>query len=104
MRLPQGADIHQIAKNCRTSVEMIEKFYAAHIKNALDAAAINVLRPKPKSGKKFARPPSATKTALETAKLLLVSRVLRPLLRAAWHGSPRAAWHWRVFRAEYRNR
>lgn len=42
MRLMEGADIYQIAKNCRTSVEMIEKFYAAHIKNTLDAAAINV--------------------------------------------------------------
>jgi integrase len=29
-RLMEGADIHQIAKNCRTSVEMIEKYYAAH--------------------------------------------------------------------------
>ncbi len=46
-RLMEGADIYQIAKNCRTSVEMIEKFYAAHIKNTLDAAAINVRRPKP---------------------------------------------------------
>ena len=46
MRLMEGADIYQIAKNCRTSVEMIEKFYAAHIKNTLDAAAINVLKPK----------------------------------------------------------
>ncbi|MEI9996409.1 MAG: hypothetical protein WDM91_17560 [Rhizomicrobium sp.] len=44
MRLMEGADIYQVAKNCRTSVEMIEKFYAAHIKNTLDAAAINVLR------------------------------------------------------------
>ena len=51
MRLMEGADIYQIAKNCRTSVEMIEKFYAAHIKNTLDAAAINVLRPKPLSRK-----------------------------------------------------
>ena len=42
MRLMEGADIYQIAKNCRTSVEMIEKFYAAHIKTMLDAAAINV--------------------------------------------------------------
>jgi integrase len=41
-RLMEGADIYQIAKNCRTSVEMIEKFYAAHIKTTLDAAAINV--------------------------------------------------------------
>lgn len=42
MRLMEGADIYQVAKNCRTSVEMIEKFYAAHIKNSLDASAINV--------------------------------------------------------------
>jgi len=46
LRLMEGADIYQIAKNCRTSVEMIEKFYAAHIKTTLDAAAINVRRPK----------------------------------------------------------
>jgi hypothetical protein len=38
----EGADIYQIAKNCRTSVEMIEKFYASHIKTMLDASAINV--------------------------------------------------------------
>ena len=43
-RLMEGADIYQIAKNCRTSVEMIEKYYAAHIKTSLDAAAINVRR------------------------------------------------------------
>jgi integrase len=42
MRLMEGADIYQVAKNCRTSVEMIEKYYAAHIKNILDASAINV--------------------------------------------------------------
>lgn len=47
MRLMEGADIYQIAKNCRTSVEMIEKFYAAHIKSTLDARSINVRRPKP---------------------------------------------------------
>jgi len=45
-RLLEGADIYQIAKNCRTSVEMIEKHYAVHLKNSLDAAAINVRRPK----------------------------------------------------------
>ena len=44
LRLLEGADIYQIAKNCRTSVEMIEKHYATHIKNRLDAAAINVRR------------------------------------------------------------
>ena len=46
-RLLEGADIYQIAKNCRTSVEMIEKHYAVHLKNSLDAAAINVRRARP---------------------------------------------------------
>ena len=50
----EGADIYQIAKNCRTSVEMIEKFYASHIKTRLDAAAINVMRKK-KIAKKIAK-------------------------------------------------
>jgi hypothetical protein len=51
----EGADIYQIAKNCRTSVEMIEKYYAAHIKTSLDAAAINVMRPKRKKQPREAR-------------------------------------------------
>jgi integrase len=46
LRLMEGADIYQIAKNCRTSVDMIEKYYASHIKTSLDAAAINVRRKK----------------------------------------------------------
>ncbi|MGD0947837.1 MAG: phage integrase SAM-like domain-containing protein [Candidatus Binatia bacterium] len=46
LRLMEGADIYQIAKNCRTSVEMIEKYYASHIKTNLDAAAINIMRPR----------------------------------------------------------
>ena len=46
MRLMEGADIYQIAKNCRTSVEMIEKYYASHIKNMIDASAINVRKVK----------------------------------------------------------
>ena len=45
-RLLEGADIYQIAKNCRTSVEMIEKHYAVHLKNVIDASAINVRRPR----------------------------------------------------------
>ena len=54
-RLMEGADIYQVAKNCRTSVEMIEKFYAAHIRTNLDASAINVRRPrKRKQDKKAA--------------------------------------------------
>lgn len=47
IRLMEGADIYQIAKNCRTSVEMIEKYYAAHLKTTLDASAINVRKSKP---------------------------------------------------------
>lgn len=45
-RLMEGADIYQVAKNCRTSVEMIEKFYASHIKDMIDASAINTRKPK----------------------------------------------------------
>jgi integrase len=67
MRLMEGADIYQIAKNCRTSVEMIEKFYAAHIKNVIDAAAVNVRREssneRPKNGAANAKPPKPRKTA-----------------------------------------
>jgi integrase len=51
LRLLEGADIYQIAKNCRTSVEMIEKYYASHLKNTLDAAAINVMKKKAKKAK-----------------------------------------------------
>ena len=50
-RLLEGADIYQIAKNCRTSVEMIEKHYAVHLKNMIDAAAINVRKKRPKKVK-----------------------------------------------------
>lgn len=60
MRLMEGADIYQIAKNCRTSVEMIEKFYASHIKNTLDASSINVRKVKSQ-----ARPPIGVLTAEE---------------------------------------
>jgi integrase len=47
LRLLEGADIYQIAKNCRTSVEMIQKHYAVHLKNMIDTSAINVRRAKP---------------------------------------------------------
>ncbi|MBS0540123.1 MAG: phage integrase SAM-like domain-containing protein [Proteobacteria bacterium] len=47
LRLMEGADIYQIAKNCRTSVDMIEKYYASHIKTSIDASAINVRKLKP---------------------------------------------------------
>ena len=48
LRLMEGADIYQIAKNCRTSVEMIEKYYASHIKTSLDTEAINRRKLRPK--------------------------------------------------------
>jgi integrase len=47
LRLLDGADIYQLAKNCRTSVEMIQKHYSAHLKDMIDASAVNVRRPKP---------------------------------------------------------
>lgn len=62
MRLMQGADIYQIAKNCRTSVEMIQRFYAAHIKSTLDTTAINVLKPKPQRRR---QPPAAPERPLD---------------------------------------
>ncbi len=49
LRLMEGANIYQVAKNCRTSVEIIEKYYASHIKNAIDAGAVNVRRERPKA-------------------------------------------------------
>jgi integrase len=57
LRLLEGADIYQVAKNCRTSVEMIEKFYGRHLKNNIDASAVNVrrARPKPIARKKAAK-------------------------------------------------
>lgn len=47
-RLLEGADIYQVAKNCRTSIEMIEKRYAAHLKNMIDTSLFNVRRERPK--------------------------------------------------------
>jgi hypothetical protein len=55
LRLMEGADIYQIAKNCRSSVEMIEEYYALHIKTSLDAVAINVMRPKKRKSKEGKR-------------------------------------------------
>lgn len=44
LRLLEGAKPYHIAKNCRTSIEMIEKHYAVHIKHMLDASEINARR------------------------------------------------------------
>lgn len=59
MRLMEGADIYQIAKNCRTSVEMIEKHYAAHIRDVIDTAAVNVRKDKRPAGMRRAARPKA---------------------------------------------
>ena len=61
LRLLEGADIYQVAKNCRTSVEMIEKFYGRHLKNNIDASAVNVrkARPKPIAARKRVVKPAA---------------------------------------------
>lgn len=47
----EGTDIYQIANNHWASVEMIEKYYASHIKISLGATAINIRR----SGRKKAK-------------------------------------------------
>ena len=59
LRLMDGADIYALAKNCRTSVEMIQKHYAAHIKHSIDSAAVNRRKPKRAASKKNngTRPP-----------------------------------------------
>jgi len=43
-----------VAKNCRTSVEMIEKHYAAHLKDMIDTSLVNVRRPK-RQAERYAR-------------------------------------------------
>lgn len=62
LRLMEGADVYQIAKNCRTSVKMIEDFYASHIKNTVDASIVNVRR------QRSGRPRSAPQRARAVRK------------------------------------
>jgi hypothetical protein len=82
LRLMEGADIYQIAKNCRTSVEMIEKYYAAHIKTRLDAAAINVMRPQKYKNKKGKKASSKTQAPPQPAdhRLVMHSRLSNVLV------------------------
>lgn len=63
MRLMEGADVYQIAKNCRTSVKMIEDFYASHIKNMVNAADVNIRRSraKPAARRQRGAPPARRK-------------------------------------------
>ena len=44
-RLLEGANIYELAKNCRTSVQIIERHYAAHLKDMINASSINMRRP-----------------------------------------------------------
>jgi integrase len=44
LRLMNGANIFHLAMNCRTSVGMIEKYYATHISTRIDPATLNVER------------------------------------------------------------
>lgn len=46
LRIMEGANVWQVAKNCRTSVEMIEKYYASHIANSIDAESLNIIKKK----------------------------------------------------------
>lgn len=80
-RLMEGADIYQIAKNCRTSVEMIEKFYAAHIKNTIDAAAVNVRRAAIPAGPKERPNGRAPKRAANAKRALTRRKPGNPKVR-----------------------
>jgi hypothetical protein len=81
----EGADVYQIAKNCRTSVQMIEEFYASHIKNMMDASVINVRRsrtprgdrPKPKR-----RSPESARKFHKTSPILDFDLILGCLMFA----------------------
>lgn len=48
LRLIEGADVYNVAKNCRTSVQMIESNYASHIRELIDVDAVNVRKAKSK--------------------------------------------------------
>lgn len=84
LRLIEGADIYQVAKNCRTSVEMIEKFYAAHIKTSIDVAAINVMEPKQPRPAEHAEQPNTRQWrrtregCRATPRITAVERISRP--------------------------
>jgi hypothetical protein len=82
LRLMEGADIYQIAKNCRTSVEMIEKFYASHIKTRLDAGALNMMR------KKKVAKAGDVEVCLTTGSNFCTSRVAYGFAKVLIHRTP----------------
>jgi integrase len=56
-RLLEGADIRTVANNCRTSVEMIEEHYAAHIRHMISTKLLNTR--KSSSARKGRKQPSS---------------------------------------------
>jgi len=82
----EGAGIYQIAKNCRTSVEMIEKYYATHIKTRLDASVINVRGQS--AGRRKNRPKASRKTDMYLP-LPRYDRDLSELATRAWRNGRR---------------
>ena len=84
----EGADIYQIAKNCRTSVEMIEKHYAAHIKTALDTSAINIRKERPRPANEQPGRGKKAKAAMEaTSKVIGGAQKLQamaPSFEVSW--------------------
>jgi hypothetical protein len=53
--LTEGVDI-ELAKNCRTSVKMIQKYHAAHFKDLLDTSARQRATPEArKAARRFGR-------------------------------------------------
>ena len=92
MRLMEGADIYQIAKNCRTSVEMIERHYAVHLKNTLDASAINVLRPKPDFRKRKRIHGSKLGSPLKKNVVLIIPNRLAVRQARPLRAAPSGAW------------
>jgi len=77
-RLMEGADIYALAKNCRTSVEMIQDHYAAHIKDQISTLQLNTRKPKGDAvAKKRAaskpNPKSARKTPQKTGSRRITS-------------------------------
>jgi hypothetical protein len=77
----EGTDVHQIAKSCRTSVEMIDKYLASHIKTTLDAAAINL------SGRR--KPTEADDTPEPNDEGLLALMIQLGLTHVTWYRSVR---------------
>jgi integrase len=79
-RLLEGANIVQLSWNCRTSIPMIEKYYASHIKTRIDAAAVNVRRKKPGETERMQRHERAKEKAKEQARFEQLRQMLREVV------------------------